>query len=403
MAKENLPSSDRKKLLEARLKKLKISPSVLSTGESIFGKYSNYLSTGVQEIDEVLGTPGFSCGSLVELVGESSSGKSYLAMKCAAHAHEQGKRVAWMNIENSFYGPRAEAVGVHVKNEDLFELYSGLGSGEEWGELIKLLTETNEYAYIIVDSVTAMIPTADFDKDLADESKIGAHARMCTRLTQKLINILSDKQTTIILINQFRYGQGVMKGQMVKKPTGGEGIGFYCNTRLVFSKVNGVAGELHNEKKEVIGGNSKVFVLKNRFGAPYKSAEFPIYFVAEESNPIVEFIMKAKSKQFELIKESRKVLKYTDEDGVIHETKNEKEFIRKLLDIPAPSNKSKNDTSTNVFEYICRKIKMNEKSVARILFLLEQKDDHDTENYEGPDLSEMPDDEIKVLFGESDE
>lgn len=400
MAKEPLRSDERQKLLEARLKSLGINSNKLLRGEQLAMKHKEFIPTGQTEIDVVLGDiPGIACGSLVEFIGESQSGKTYCALKCAAEAQKQGKRVAFLNIENSFYEPRAQALGVQTRNADLFELYENIGAGETWGELAKSLASSKEYGLIVIDSVTAMIPQADYEKSLDQEAKIGAHARMTGRLAQKLTEICCDSNTIVILINQFRYGAGLMPGTMVKKATGGEALGFYCHTRLVFSKINGAAGIVYDSNKEAIGGRSKVFGLKNRFGAPSFTCDFPIYFSPVESDPIIEFLMRSKAKQYDLIKEVRKVYKYITEDGEVIESKSPNEFIKLLQSAPPPSNRTKNDDSKNVFEFICRKIKF---SPAMVLKLNEKLNSNDSESIDNGidsiELSELSAEEIANIM-----
>jgi protein RecA len=401
MSKELLKSDERQKLLEARLKSLGISANKLLRGEQLDFKHKEFVSTGQTEIDLALGDlPGIAFGSLVEFIGESASGKTYLALKCAAEAQKLGKRVAFFNVENSFYEPRAQALGVQTRNSDLFELYENIGAGETWGELAKALVQSKEYGLIVIDSVTAMIPQADYEKSLDQEAKIGAHARMTGRLSQKLTELCADSGTIVILINQFRYGAGAMPGTLVKKSTGGESLGFYCNTRLVFSKINGAAGIVYNSEKEVVGGRSKVFGLKNRFGAPHFTIDFPIFFSIVESDPVIEFLMRAKAKQFELIKEARKVYKYVTEDGEVIESKSTFEFINLLKGTPSPSKRSKNDDSKTAFEFICRKIKFSPVMVQKLNEKLETSVEDISESFEMiTPLAEMSPDEIKEIIG----
>lgn len=400
MAKEPLKADERQKVLEARLKALGLAPNKLLRGDQLDNKHKEFIPTGQTEIDIALGDiPGLATGSVVEFIGESQSGKTFLALKCAAEAHKENKRVCFMNIENSFYEPRAKALGVQTRNPDLFELYENIGSGEQWGEWIKKCCKSKEYGLIITDSITAMIPQADYDKSLEDESKIGAHAKLTGRLAQKMTELCADTGTIVIFINQFRYGAGVIKGTFAKKPTGGESLGFYCHTRLVFSKINGASGEVYNSEKEIIGGRSKVFVLKNRFGSPHATVDFPIYFSAVESDPIIEFLMRSKAKQFELIKEVRKVYKYVTEEGEVIESKSPKEFIKKLQSTEAPTKRVKGDESKTVFDYICRKIKFSPAMVEKLNQKLELDEVFAyTEDDEVLDLSVLSPEEVSSIL-----
>lgn len=400
MNKGPLKKDERQSILEARLKSIGATGNKVLRGDQLDLKHKGFIPIGIPELDQAIGDiPGLANGSIVEFIGESSSGKTYTALKCAAEMHRKGKRVAFANIENSFYEPRAKALGVQTRNADLFELWENLGAGETWGEMVKASAASGEYGLIIIDSVTAMIPLADYNKSLQDEAKIGAHARMSSRLVQKLTEISGDTGTTIILINQFRYGAGAIKGTFAKKSTGGEGIGYYCHTRLVFSKINGAKGEVYNTKKEIIGGRSQVFGLKNRFGAPHFKVDFPIYFSLEESDPVIEFVMRSKAKFVELVKESKKEgLKYITEDGEVISSKSTKTFIELIKSQPAPEKRVKGDDSKTVFEYICRKINFGSVMIDRLNEKLENMNEDDV--IPEVSLSDLSDLELQNTFSQ---
>ena len=60
---------------------------------------------------------------------------------------------------------------------------------------------------------------------------------------------------------------------------------------------------------------------KIRYAAPNTEVIFPIYFTEEDSNPVIDFLMRAKARNVELIKEvgakSKKRWQYITEDGEI--------------------------------------------------------------------------------------
>jgi len=370
MAKEPLKKDERQKLLDSRLKSLGVLDRIVE-GDKFDNRQKDYISTGIAEINAELGSlPGFATGNLIELIGESGSGKTYVALKAAAEAQRKGMKVAFYNIENSFYEPRAIEIGVLTRDKDLFQLIPNLGSGEKMCDAIMAMVESGLYGLIIVDSITALIPEEMLEKDFDKPRKIGAHATLVGALAQKLTYACGETNTTVILINQFRIGAGVVPNTFVKKATGGEGLLFYDHYRFSFRKIGGAAGQVFNGEKEIIGGRSEITINKNRYGPPNKKVTFPIYFVKEESDPIADFIMRAKARNVELIKESgqkgKKKLKYITEDGEVIESGDARDFILKLKDLPAPENKSRNDNSATVFDYICRKIKLDDHMIKNL-------------------------------------
>lgn len=59
------------------------------------------LPTGVAEVDAALSIGGVPCGALTELVGENSTGKSWLALRTIASAQQQGKACLLLDTEGA--------------------------------------------------------------------------------------------------------------------------------------------------------------------------------------------------------------------------------------------------------------------------------------------------------------
>jgi len=382
MAKEPLSREERQKLLNIRLKSIGSLDKIVK-GDDFDTRHKDYIPLGISEIECEMGDlPGFITGNLIELIGESGSGKTYVALKTAAQAQKKGMKVAFFNVENSFYEKRANQIGVVTRDPELFEMIPNLGSGEDICDTVCAMVESGLYGLIIVDSVTALIPNDSLEKSFGDARKIGAHAVLVGELAKKLTFLTGEHNTTVILINQFRIGSGAMPNTFVKKATGGEGLYFYDHYRFSFKKIGGAAGAIFNADKQVIGGKTKLTMNKIRYAAPNTEVIFPIYFTEEDSNPVIDFLMRAKARNVELIKEvgakSKKRWQYITEDGEIIESAIVKDFINLLVATPAPVKRTKNDQSTNAFEFICRKIKFDEKMVNEMFAKLEKESDFET-------------------------
>lgn len=366
-----LSKEERQKLLENRLKSTGALGRVVK-GDDFDTRHKDYISIGIPEITSVMGDiPGFATGNLIELIGESGSGKTYVALKTCVEAQKKGMKVAFFNIENSFYEARANEIGVNTRDTELFELYPNLGSGEAVCNTITALVESELYGLIVVDSITALIPNDALEKGFDEAQKLGEHAKLIGLLAKKLTYLCGEHNTTVILINQFRIGSGSMPNTFVKKGTGGEALWYYDHYRFCFRKIGGAAGKIYNNEKEIIGGRSEITINKNRYGPPDIKTEFPIYFTKEDSNPVVDFLMRAKAKNVELIKEAgrgqNKKIQYITEDGEVIESKNVREFIYMLKEAPAPTKRSRNDQSTTALEFISRKIKFDDRMINEML------------------------------------
>lgn len=355
----NLINKDQERLLKQKLKSLGIDEKCIKSGDV---ENIEFIPTGVFEVDSILGAGmGIPTGTLIEFCGESQSGKTWLGYKLMAEAQKQGKRCAFFNIENSYYPQRALSCGVNTSQLMLIE---NVGSAEKYGELLKFMVETGDYSVIVVDSVSAMIPNDELEKSLEQVQTIGLHARFVKRLTKDLTAKTAASGTIVVLINQLYMGAGAMPGSMVKTASGGNAMNYFTHMRLWINKINGAAGQVTKKDAEgkdvIIGGKSKVLVMKTRYGQPGVTGEFKIMFTDDETtNPVDEFLYKAKAKGFEYIKEIRKKFIYTNTDtGEIIESKDAYEFCKKLMEHPAPLKKTRNDMSTTAFEYICGRLKV---------------------------------------------
>jgi len=172
MAKVPLTKEERQDILNKRLKSLNVLDHIVE-GEMFDLKHKESIPTGIVELDTTLGeVAGFAQGTLIELIGDSGSGKTYLALKVTAEAQKKGLKVAFFNVENSFYEPRAQQIGVNTRDKSLFQLIPNLGSGETICNAIIAMVESELYGLIVVDSITALIPNDDLEKDFDDPSKI---------------------------------------------------------------------------------------------------------------------------------------------------------------------------------------------------------------------------------------
>jgi RecA/RadA recombinase len=359
----------RRKQIQARLNAFKLNPEGVHIGQDLDESDKLYVPTGIIEIDSLMGPyGGIKEGTVAEFAGENSSGKSYTALKMAAQAQNMGLRVAVMNVEYSYSDERAQAIGVDTRNADLFETYENLGAAENWGKWIWACADSGEYGLIIVDSITAMIPMANHDKELSDADKLGAHAKFCSRFVSKLTEICGKTGTIVVLINQLRYSSEKrgMSQEFVLKSTGGEAIGYFSSMRLWFTKMKGASAEIIGDNGERIGGRSKCLLKKTRQSEPDNTAEFPIYFGKFEGNPVKDFLHRTLNhpamKEKGYITCLRKIYKYIDvATGELHaQTKDEYEFVKLLMEAPAPSTLTRGDNSKTGFEYVCGRIKLSD-------------------------------------------
>jgi len=225
------------------------------------------ISSGSFLIDRAIGIGGYPKGRIIEIFGPESSGKTTLSLHAIAETQKLGERAAFIDVEHALDPRYVKNLGVDVENL----IVAQPDSGEQALDILEMLVKSKTISLVVVDSVAALVPQAELNGEMSDQS-IGLQARLMSKALRKLNGIISKTNTTVIFINQLREKVGVIFGNPETTP-GGRALRFYSSVRLEVRK-----GEVISLNGEAAASKIKIKIVKNKIAPPFKTCQITIAY-----------------------------------------------------------------------------------------------------------------------------
>lgn len=211
---------------------------------------------------------GFAVGRISEIFADSeATGKTTLALHAIAEVQKVGGTCAFVDAEHGLDPAYAQNIGVDVEKL----LISQPECGEDALELVDMLIESGIIDFIVVDSVSALVPKTELEGEMGDQ-QMGLQARMMSKAMRKLTGKISKYNSHVTFINQARQKIGQMFGNP-NTTTGGMALKFFASQRVKVRKID-FLGTKENPDGIVVEAK----VVKNKIGSPFKKCEYTIIY-----------------------------------------------------------------------------------------------------------------------------
>jgi len=255
---------------------------VILAGNKLFGEGTIFLGgeapqmdiesipTGSLSLDYAIGVGGMPQGRIIEISGMEASGKTLISLSTIAEAQKAGKIAAFIDVEHALTPDWVRSLGVNFDQL----LITQPDSGEKALSIMKFYIEHGVHI-VVLDSVASLVTKKEIEGDM-DANHMALTARLMSLALKKLTPIVAKSKTCCIFINQIRENVGVMYGNKETTP-GGKALKFYSSVRLkAWKKSQGAIKVGDNQ----VGHRVCISVQKNKVGAPFRNAEFDIYYTS---------------------------------------------------------------------------------------------------------------------------
>ena len=243
---------------------------VAKTGDDIPKNVEIICSTGSYSLDVILDCNGIPKSRTIQLLGPESGGKTLMSLIMMSMVQKVGGTCAFVDLEGTYTQKWANNLGVDTENL----IYIKPKNGGETFDIILQLVENN-IDFVILDSIAVLMTAAEEEAE-SDKAMMSQIARLLSFNLKRIQNKQNQgSTTTMCYINQLRVNNMSGYGNP-ESGTGGKALKFYSSIIMDVRRKEHIG-----DKENPDGFSTKIKVLKNKCGKPFREVIVDLYIGPE--------------------------------------------------------------------------------------------------------------------------
>lgn len=270
-----------------------IAPAVKATEPARLGSYflvgntddsKEYFSSGCTVVDCVLGGRGWRLGRMSNVIGDSSTSKTGLAIEAFANFALTFPRgdMLYREAESAFDKHYGSKMGmprdVRFWDDDYKDrmLDTIEDVFEDLERIIAKRRRSPKPCLYVIDSLDSLTDREETKRKIDTPSYGQNKAKKIGEMFRRLVREIEASRMTLLIVSQVRDNIGVMFGEKHKR-TGGKAMDFYASHCLWLSRKAVVKGKVGSVERAT-GIIVQAFLKKNKLGLPLRKAQFHYKF-----------------------------------------------------------------------------------------------------------------------------
>ena len=206
---------------------------------------AHIIPTGMLALDLALGIPGYLGGLIGFTWGEQGSGKTLIQGCTIAGLQKEGKKCALLDVEGTYDSTFWSGIGVDVDNLEVVSAKAERRdkegqliplTGQDWFQILEIMIRAEEYEFIVLDSVPALVPSNIQTSEHEDLDKYkAALAQLMSAHLPPIVALNNMTKSFVMFVTQLRAKPMVTYGR-AEQAAGGNALKFFASYELEVRK-----------------------------------------------------------------------------------------------------------------------------------------------------------------------